>query len=556
MDVLLGRPTAQHKKQEGNKAFWDYVVTQLPAFSNVVGDVEGQLELAQKIIDYIEKEKGGRFLLMDGETFTILPEEDARSKVRRGMKEKYEREQKAGKSGPSNEVAMLGRGGTDKPRNERAAKNPPPKEDEPIPTKVVDTGDSRGINPMDVLVGHASRSHKGNVLYWNRIMELLPRFPETIGDKDAQLSLAQEAIDYVEQENGGRFLEADGEGGWTLGDRNVILGKVRRAIKEKWERLDKKGAAPKPKNSSNKRPAGQDVSANRPKRAKGAPVAAKKRPASDDYTVQLTQDIVELLKTEQKPLSMRSIMRRVDAETDDAEGVVRSLVELSFVHKFNEEETRKGVKVIGTKYVWWESAPSYLKQQSWEDMPMSEDAEHTMRSEMSLLVREEAKLDAWISRMRNLRVMPQQRDRKLLYVTANDIHHAVLDDEPAHNDASSPSPKKKKTKKVPTLAVHAPFGTNLQSSTPVSYQKVKPTKTRQVLVSCTDGATTDTGVPPEVQVYFLPKSGGNTQLLQNNPVFQWIKEPAYTSETNGIGGAGDSLHVSCLREDEGVSSFF
>ena len=227
------------------------------------------------------------------------------------------------------------------------------------------------------------------------------------------------------------------------------------------------------------------------------------------------------------------------------------------VHVINDEEIRKGAKHVVPMYIWWESAPSYLKQQSWKEMPMSEDAEHTMRSEMSLLVREEAKLDAWISRLRNLRVMPQERDRKLLYVTAADIRHAVLDNEPVKTDSSSASPKKKKAKKVPTLAVHAPFGTNLQSATPVSYQKGRPTKTRQVLVSCNEGATTDAGLPPEVQVYFLPKSaGGRTQLLQDNAVLQWIKEPAYTSETNGIGGAGDSLHVSCLREDEGVSSFF
>ena len=61
-----------------------------------------------------------------------------------------------------------------------------------------------------------------------------------------------------------------------------------------------------------------------------------------------------------------------------------------------------------------------------------------------------------------------------------------------------------------------------------------------------------------VQVYFLPKGGiGNMVALQDNPLLQLIREPSYTVESNrNVRTAGDDYHVSCLQDDEGVSSFF
>jgi hypothetical protein len=568
MDVVLGRPTSQHKKQKGNYVFWDFVLTQLPAFSKMVGNFHAQMELAQKVIDYVEKEKGGRFLFMDGESFTIAPKEETLAKVRRGIKEKWERDfHKVKKTGRKTEVSMLGRGGTNKPVRDRAAKNAPSKTDNESVSQGSADGDPPGVNPMDVLVGNPNRSRKGNQLYWNYLMKLLPRFGDVVDNRGAQFKLAQEAIDYVEQDIGGRFLLSGGNDGWHVGDRGVVLARVRRAMKEKWERMTKKGQAPKPtpKKSKKGQSKDQEIAVNRPRRSKD-PSTKKRSLPSADYTMQLTQDIVELLKAEQKALSMKTISRRVDAEMEDADGVCKSLAALAMVHMVKDEETRKGEKSIVTKYVWWEYAPSYLKQQSWEEMPMSEDAEHAMRSEMSLLVREEAKLDAWISRLRNLRVLPQERIGQHLFVTAADIYHAMLTDPPGSNKTSSPAvPKKKKAKKVPALAVHAPFGTTLQSSTPVSYQRDKSARIRQVLISCNNppggqgnnhsGQSQDNR--NKVKVFLLPKSvEGRTQLIQNNSVLQWIKEPSYTSEANGLGGAGDNLHVSCLQDDEGVSSFF
>ncbi|KAL3917535.1 MAG: hypothetical protein SGILL_004667, partial [Bacillariaceae sp.] len=531
----------------------------LPQFVDTVGDIPAQLKLAQKVIDHIEKEKGGRFLFVKGNDFTVAPRDEALSKVRRGMKEKWERERF--KTSKTADAEVAEEKGDEKPVRRRAAKNPPP----PKPKRKTSDDETSittkqeaaaGIKPMDVLIGKTSMSRKGNKLYWNRLMELAPRYSDYVGDKEGQFELAQELIDYVEKENGGKFFETDGNGRWFPGDKEIVLGKVRRAIKEKWERMAKKGEVPAVSvHKSKKNKKGQDPSSKGAKRVK---VATKKR--HDDG--QLTQSTIDLLKAEQKPLSTKLISRRLDAEIDDIQGVCKSLAELCMIHEVKEEETRNGEKYVLTKCVWWEHAAPYLKEQSWKVMPMSEDTEHAMRSEMSLLVREEAKLDAWISRLRNLRVMPHEREREHLFVTSNDIRHALLPED--KNDSNFQSSKKKRAKKVPAMAVHAPFGTVFQSSTPVSYQRGKSsTKTRQVLFSCRQssegrdgdyvGPTRDSG--KQIHVYFLPKSNqDSTKLLQDDPVLQWIQEPSYASESNGV--AGDDLHVSCLKDDEGVSSFF
>lgn len=224
-----------------------------------------------------------------------------------------------------------------------------------------------------------------------------------------------------------------------------------------------------------------------------------------------------------------------------------------------EEEIRNKQTHIVTKVVWWEYAGSFLKRKSWERMPLSEDTEHAMRSEMSLLVREEAKLDAWISRLRNL--MGNPLDPELMYLTPSDVRYAVNIDSEAGPQASSSRGKRTKTaKKEPAVAVHAPFGTMVQSSTPISYQRdSNGERTRHLVVSCTEPGQNEDESEKEdqLQVYFFPRSEyRRTYALHDNPVLEWIREPRYTSETNGMGGAGDSLHVSCLKEDEGVSSFF
>lgn len=254
-------------------------------------------------------------------------------------------------------------------------------------------------------------------------------------------------------------------------------------------------------------------------------------------------------------MSLKQLWKRVDAEREDVDAVCRTLSELGMVHMLQEEEMKQEKMIFVSKIVWWEYAGSFLKRKSWEMMPLGEDTEHVMRSEMSFLVREEAKLDVWISRLRNLMSNPLNPEH--MYVTPSDVR-CLAGSDPFQ--PLSPSGKRtKRTKKEPTLAIHAPFGTVLQSSTPVSYQRDSIPRTRQLVVSCEKSGPCDNEIESKdpLQVYFFPNSDQwRNYSLNENPIFGWIREPRYTSETNGMRGAGDSLHVSCLKEDEGVSSFF
>jgi hypothetical protein len=266
------------------------------------------------------------------------------------------------------------------------------------------------------------------------------------------------------------------------------------------------------------------------------------------------------LQGERRAINFLQFCKRVDSATQDTERVCDSLADLGMIHLLNEEEIKNKQKEIVRKVVWWEYAGSYLKRKSWEIMPWSADTEHTMRIEMSVLVREEAKLDAWNSRLRNLMISPL--DPQHMYLTPADIRHALSMEAGGRSQPSTALGRKtKRAKKEPVAAVHAPYGTLLQSSTPVSYQRDKKRDhTRQLVISCQqpdkDGDESSKSKEP-LQVYFFPKSQlQRTYALHENPVLSWIREPSYTSALNGMGGAGDTLHVSALRDDEGVSSFF
>lgn len=274
----------------------------------------------------------------------------------------------------------------------------------------------------------------------------------------------------------------------------------------------------------------------------------------------LTVDFCAFLNQgERKVITFMQLCKRVDADMEDVEGVCDSLVGLGMIYVLNEEEIKNKRKQIVKKVVWWEYAGSFLKRKSWEMMPLSEDTEHAMRSEMSLLVREEAKLDAWISRLRNL--MSSPLDPEHMYLTPADIRYAVDMDAITRHTPGSPSWKKmKRAKKEPAVAVHAPYGTTLQSSTPVSYQRDSSgERKRQLVISCQQPGYREEGSNDKdpLQVFFFPRSERwRMHALHENPVLGWIRQPSYTSELNGMRGAGDNFHVSCLRDDEGVSSFF
>ena len=88
-DVLIGLRT----KHKGNVVYWDFLQQQLEPFTKVEEDPEGQFELAQRIIDFVE-EKGGRFMEHENDKWVVAPQSTVLQKVRRALKEKYERSYK------------------------------------------------------------------------------------------------------------------------------------------------------------------------------------------------------------------------------------------------------------------------------------------------------------------------------------------------------------------------------------------------------------------------------------------------------------------------------
>jgi hypothetical protein len=77
------------KGHEGNKAYWDKSVELLPLWENVVNDKEGQNQLVQRLVDYIEKDIGGRFVEGGGIGFVVVEERKKLAKVKKMIKDKF-----------------------------------------------------------------------------------------------------------------------------------------------------------------------------------------------------------------------------------------------------------------------------------------------------------------------------------------------------------------------------------------------------------------------------------------------------------------------------------
>ena len=90
---LTTKKRAENKVGHGK--YWDYLISKLPDFKKCVDDEPGQFKLAQNIIDYVEKSNGGRFIQPVSDKSAIwatVPNEVKLHKVRRALKEKFERE--------------------------------------------------------------------------------------------------------------------------------------------------------------------------------------------------------------------------------------------------------------------------------------------------------------------------------------------------------------------------------------------------------------------------------------------------------------------------------
>ena len=438
-------------------------------------------------------------------------------------------------------------------------------------------------NDNDVLLAKAknTKGHTGNSVYWDFLLQQLPLYGDVVDNRDGQFELAQRIVDFVEKENGGRFLELDDEEEWVVAEPEIALSKIRRALKEKWERENKKISSSKKQARAREKPAAtkrkQSIDSDpgpsqRPKRSKSG---EKPKPASrrddDNYMVDLTEDVVDVLKVsrllgglvrvsryslsypsrfpslnqlimcffqEQKaPCRINDIVNELEAAREDVDYVCRSLSELGMIYLLDGDGNVSRSSDVGSalKALWWEYSGPYLKAKSWDIMPVSEKAPHKLRNEMSKVCREEAKLDAWISRLRGLKTETGNKDQ--MYVTPSDIF-SVLSPDPATPDTTGRSKKKRsKSKRVPVLAVHAPFGSQIQTSTAISKRRrvddTNCTNNYQLLVSCknhddqhssSEGGGTAKKVvgrqTQRMQVHLFPEQGqGRTYNFGGTPCF-------------------------------------
>jgi hypothetical protein len=275
-----------------------------------------------------------------------------------------------------------------------------------------------------------------------------------------------------------------------------------------------------------------------------------------------------LLQEQKAACRFDDIASELEVAVEDVRDICRTISELGMVYILNEDgSVRQSEIETASKAIWWEFTGPYLKDKSWSIMPVSEKAPHKLRIEMSKIVREEAKLDVWISRLRRLKSVCTDKDH--LYVTPSDILDVSYPDQTM--DTSRSKKKKAKTKRVPVAAVHAPFGSRIQTSTPIRHRHASSRATNrkyQLLVSCqehqsdpfmpgefgTDTTETIGKSSEHLQIHLFPENGrGKTNVLEEHPMLKWIEDPAFVTS---VGGAGDNYHVSCLREEEGVSSFF
>jgi hypothetical protein len=282
MDVFLGRPVSGHRSHEGNELYWEFLCQQVPKYGKAAADRDFQFELAKKVLDYVQRTNGGRFLeINDKGTWCIVPETTALQKIRRAMKEKWERSLISG----STQITANASNSSSSSTNN-------------IPKQPEDLEEQPDLTPMDVLIGRPNGSRQGNQLYWDCVVEHLPQFANIVNDKDAQLELAQKVVDRVQKVHGGRFMEFnESKGLWMVSHDSTVLQKVRRAIKEKWEREAKKGlflALDKKKKHKIKE---NNTEGNRPKRSKIIPKKTTTTTATtDEQMIQLTHDIVDILK--------------------------------------------------------------------------------------------------------------------------------------------------------------------------------------------------------------------------------------------------------------------
>ncbi|KAL3915235.1 MAG: hypothetical protein SGILL_005745 [Bacillariaceae sp.] len=88
-DVVLANRLGSH--HVGYQRYQKKWMELTPQYGEVAQDPEGQLKLAQVVIDYIEVEVGGRFMQPGGRGWVAMDKQVALQKTRRSIKEKWER---------------------------------------------------------------------------------------------------------------------------------------------------------------------------------------------------------------------------------------------------------------------------------------------------------------------------------------------------------------------------------------------------------------------------------------------------------------------------------
>jgi hypothetical protein len=298
---------------------------------------------------------------------------------------------------------------------------------------------------------------------------------------------------------------------------------------------------------------------------------------------ELTPNPYPRSKSSSRGISFEAIVGRLrnsheDLVQDDVMKVRECLEGIGLIHTVVGSD--KDSLPTSTVVSWWESAATDGAGVSYS----------SLKNKMSLLVREEAKLDVWLSRLRDLQ--PAFGRATDVYVTPSDIRHsATVSGDPSNTEGKEGSDV---GRKQPMVVIHAPFGSTVQmsqatgtdegngfqgldgdedarsNSAPLRKRKVDQlmvSSKRQVVQNRRNDSDSvrhpsRTQPAPQVQVYFLADGEDNGQLrsMHDHPVMKLVEEPAYVSIevqrrlTASVGD--DKYHVSCLRPTEGASSFF
>jgi len=186
-------------------------------FRQVVDEMKSQYKtinakLIEAIVDYVVKGYGGRFLTRKNAKpgcYRVMTTEESRKKT----SEEISQPEKPALGIVDTIMALIEKNKAEEAIRKKEKTKKPKKPSsiyrrynrKPTEEMYVDRPTSR-----DVLLGRGSRSnyHRGNIHYLNRVEHLRDRYRST-ENRNAKTDLSQKLVDWVQKEQGGRFLKLD-----------------------------------------------------------------------------------------------------------------------------------------------------------------------------------------------------------------------------------------------------------------------------------------------------------------------------------------------------------